>query len=728
MKLFFEAVQYQTNLLEKYFGEKHSIAISKGDRDGFFRTLNGVGYCLDAKNSEHLFVLPKNFVIGGKAFGCIPIPKYHPLEDSVDMKRIMKSNGWSEDLLSTLPVYLYRAIDRYRKLVQENRTTEEDESLELYTSKSGDSESTLLDITLSLQDFYRENQSLFVMIYKQAHSGYNKVQWSKTVRKSLPIVEDGNIIYPYIINKKKVINYDEELLILFFNTLRYINRKYHFSFSVEQPYNLLSDVEFEKKIEGGIILKRLKAIKNFYFYELLVKLWHLLFLFFSKVAAVKSSRTNGDYLFARSFETTFEKMVDCILSDSDAPDILVNQADGKEVDHLFKGKSIVSDTLDIYYIGDSKYYSTGHRPKYEALFKQFTYAKNIIQTEIDWYNTGKHPYLKYRDDLTEGYNLTPNFFISGKVEPGWEFNDDHLTVVPEAFQKSYHFPNRIFDRDTLFLMQYDVNLLFVIYAFIHRSQRLRFDFKIKAKNCFKRDFIMSIEAEYDFYMLCAKKREQTSELIQKHFNKINGKVFAPYKTDGERGGLILMGLAKNDIYDNIKIILSLQDDFIIKEYHLGTEPYIYYQGLLEGVESSRSLILKDGLKNTFESHKRESVIVTSFPSKEDLQMAINKRMVPIPLVDLLDRCLDRKYQPIFTSAYVFLYCSDNPGGDVFGYLLTGKQLYDKESGVVYYEVDPMRLGGSFELSQIILKHTNGTNSGPFFLSFEDASTDFYPYS
>ena len=725
MKLFFEAVQYQANLLEKFFGKKHSIAISKGGRDDVFRTVNGVGYCLDAKDSEHVFVLPKNFVIEGKAFGCIPIPKYHPLEDSAELKRSMKANGWSEELLSILPVYLYRAIDRYRKLVQENCTTEEDESIELYTSKRGDSEPTLLDITLSLQDFYRENQSLFVMIYKQAHSGFNKVQWSKTVRKSLPIVEEENMIYPYIINKKKEINYDEELLVLFFNTLRYINKNYHFSFTIDQPYNLLSDSEFERKLDSGIVWKRLKAIKNFYFNELLVKLWHLLFLFVSKVAAVKSSRTNGDYLFARHFETAFEKMVDSILSDTDAPDILVNQADGKEVDHLFKGKSIISDTLDIYYIGDSKYYLTGRRPQYESLFKQYTYAKNIIQTEIDWYNTGKHPYLKYRDDLTEGYNLIPNFFISGKVEPSWGFNEDHLTVVPDAFQTSYHFPNRIFDRDTLFLMQYDVNILFIIYAFVHRSQRLRFEFKTKAKNSFKREFINSIEARYDFYILRAKNREQTSDLVLKHFRRINGKVFAPYKNEGDRGGLILLGLSREALMDNLEVILALQDDFIIKEYHLGSEPYIYYLGLLNGIETSRSLVLRDGLKITFENHKRESVIVTSFPSKEELDKAVENRKIPIPLADLVNRCSGRGCQPIFTSAYIFIYRSDKPKEDVLGYVLTGKITYNRDLNVLYYEIDPMRIGGSLEISQLITKHTRGTNAGSFFLSFEDASDDFY---
>ena len=202
-------------------------------------------------------------------------------------------------------------------------------------------------------------------------------------------------------------------------------------------------------------------------------------------------------------------------------------------------------------------------------------------------------------------------------------------------------------------------------------------------------------------------------------------MFAPYKNEGDRGGLILLGLSRDALKDNLEVILALQDDFIIKEYHLGSEPYIYYLGLLDGFETSRSLVLRDGLKNTLENHKRESVIVTSFPSKEEMYKAVENRKIPIPLSDLMNRCSGSGYQPIFTSAYVFLYCSENPKENVLGYVLTGKVTYNEDSGVLYYEIDPMCIGGSFEISQIITKHTKGTNAGPFFLTFEDASDDFY---
>ena len=733
MVILFEEYPYSRDLADKYLSSMHSLAIVDNGSDPCSRRINGVGYFLETKEASHVFVLPKNFVIDGKAFGVLKISPDAAIDDSKETRELLNKNGWSDSLLSTLPIYLYQAIDKYRNQVLDSFTAEEDFSREILTSKSGEKELTLLDITLSLQRFYRENQNLFVMVYKQSHSGYNKVLWSKTVRKATPIINDDEVIYPLVINQRKTINYDEELLVIFFNTLRYLNNKYQFHTVVDQPYNLMSDSEFERKLDRGIILRRLYTIKNNYFNEKMVRLWDLLFAFASKLSFVRKPGAKGDYLFIRNFENVFETMIDTLLSDSDAPNILINQKDNKEVDHLFKGRSITSDTLDIYYIGDSKYYISGRRPKYSALFKQYTYAKNIIQTEIDWFYSGQHEHLKYRDALSEGYNLTPNFFISGKVEAGYSFTDDHLEMpqdtegkpLPEAFQKSFQFPNRIFDRDTLFLMQVDVNILFVIAAYVSRSQTVRTEFKKKATDAFKREFIHSIEQKYDFYLLKVRDGCSVDDALDRHFRALNGKVFCPYPNGHEHFGLLMMGLERKEFVTNMKLILSLQEDYIVKEYHLGTEPYLYYLGLLDGIETSRSLVLKEGLKTTFENHKRESVIITSFPSKEDLYKAVENRRIPIPLADLVNRCSGSGCQPIFTSAYVFLYCSDNPMENVLGYALTGRSAYNEDSGMLYYEIDPMRIGGSFEISQIISKHTRGTNEGPFFLSFEDASDDFY---
>lgn len=734
MKLFFEDIGYKPSVLDKYFGERHALSFLRSTDNGYTQLLKGVGYCLNESLSEHVFVLPKNFVFqNGKAFGILPVYPDSPLEDNPELRLLLRSAGWDESLLTTLPIYLYRAIDKYRKQVRDSYSAEQDYIHDVLSSKIGDKELTLLDISLSLERFYKENQSLFVMVYKMAHSGYNKVQWGKTVRKATPIIEDEEVIYPLVINRKKTINYDEELLVLFFNTLRYLNNKYQSHNVVDQPYNLMSDCEFERKLDRGIILRRLKTIKNNYFNEKMVRLWDLLYAFTSKLSSIRKPGAKGDFLFVRSFENVFETMIDTLLSDSDAPSVLVHQKDNKEVDHLFKGNSVTSDTLDIYYIGDSKYYISGHRPQYSALFKQYTYAKNIIQTEIDWFYSGKHEHLKYRDSLTEGYNITPNFFISGKVEPGYNYTVDHLemprgeggNLLPESFQKSIQFPNRIFDRDTLFLMQFDVNILFVISAYVARSQRIRSSFKAKAKENFKQKFIRCIEENYDFFLLRVKNGQAVDKALNQHFRALNGKVFCPYPRGHKHYGLLMMGLERKDFESNMKLLLSLQEDFIIKEYHLGTEPYMYYMGLLDGVETSRTLVLRDGLKPTMENHKQESVIVAEYHSKEELDVAEVVGSFPVKLTDIELRCPERFRQRIFTSAYLFLYDPSHPDAPSVGYILTGTQHYKESTDELYLDILPLRLGGGLDLSASIARHTDGTNSGPFFLRFEEATADFF---
>ena len=90
--------------------------------------------------------------------------------------------------------------------------------------------------------------------------------------------------------------------------------------------------------------------------------------------------------------------------------------DGKIIDHIYDYQSLI-DTSNIFYIGDSKYYKSNSEVGNLSKYKQFTYAKNVIQFNIDLLNKDKKetykPKIRYRDQLTEGYNITPNFFIYG---------------------------------------------------------------------------------------------------------------------------------------------------------------------------------------------------------------------------------------------------------------------------------------------------------------------------
>ena len=60
------------------------------------------------------------------------------------------------------------------------------------------------------------------------HSGPHKVNWTRTIASTNAIIQNGQPIYLNPVNKKRRINFDEELLIIFFSILNYIGDTYGF--------------------------------------------------------------------------------------------------------------------------------------------------------------------------------------------------------------------------------------------------------------------------------------------------------------------------------------------------------------------------------------------------------------------------------------------------------------------------------------------------------------------
>lgn len=137
-----------------------------------------------------------------------------------------------------------------------------------------------------------------------------------------------------------------------------------------------------------------------------------------------------EYLLVKSFYIVFEAIIDELISDNPLPDGMdKKQEDGKIVDHLFTAQSLIdSEAQQTYYIGDSKYYKMGHELGKESIYKQYTYARNVIQWNLDIFNDGKRTQsgVKLRDDVTEGYNIIPNFFISAKLNEQFDYSDDGI--------------------------------------------------------------------------------------------------------------------------------------------------------------------------------------------------------------------------------------------------------------------------------------------------------------
>lgn len=759
MKFFLEGATYKTSTLKKYLSDDVYGTVIKGNPMSEEQILDCVGYCLSKDKNEHIFLLPKVFIKDKKAFGVKDINPSEALDYSEELKKELKNNGWNENVVSELPIYLYLAIEKYRKRTEESSITYNTENRNVMSSKRSESDRTLLDVIFSLRSFYQNNQNLFVLIYKQSHSGFNKVNWTKTVSKKTPAFIDNNVIYPSIISNKKEINYDEELLVIFFNTLLYIKQNYGFDFKVDQPYNLMSMPEFSRKIENGIIRKRLESIRNSYYNDKLIELWQLLHIFTDKKHNIKQAKSSNEFLLVRKFNIVFEAMIDNILGDTDVPKSLIRQADGKIVDHLFRGSSVLGTQQEIYYIGDSKYYKEERHVEGDSLFKQYTYAKNIIQQEINWYHK-QETQVKYRDELTEGYNITPNFFICGFIDKKQGFSTD--TLLPENwdFKINYQFSNRIFDRDTLFLRQYNINFLFVLYAYVTKSSNIRSTFKEKAKGIFKEQLCDFINKHYDFYVLkplSEGNTEQLRNLIRGQlFWHLNGKIISPYSENDPNHGLLILGLENPSteekglvdldenswkkhnvqlVEENTNLLLQLEEHFIIREYRLGTDPYIYYSDSSIHHNQTHSIKLLKGKIDEQYVSNTGTVIVGCYRSKEQLEWILKNHLYNIRYTKNREGTVYGHSKKYFTASYLVLYDYSNPNKEAVVYslksthkLMSHHDLQEldypfrekaKETDWYFVYIIEGEIQERIKVLEVLKEHPEATDGSPLFMRFKD---------
>ena len=155
--------------------------------------------------------------------------------------------------------------------------------------------------------------------------------------------------------------------------------------------------------------------------------------------------------------------------------------------------------------------------------------KNIIQYNIDLWNTKgtfHNENIRYRDDITEGYNITPNFFIYGHIEDPNDFENSQIIQKTPKPEVSYHWPDRLFDRDTIFVHQYSINFLFVLKSYTsYNSYKLK-SFRDDVKKIFRTGFIdyfnNSEHCGFKFYE-CILQPSDFPNYIRKSFKDFNGK-------------------------------------------------------------------------------------------------------------------------------------------------------------------------------------------------------------
>lgn len=547
MIILFEEYQYNTEKLKQVLSERYFLPLNSSKSK-----INYVGYYFNPTINEAVVILPKVF-INEKS---LAFEEFNPetlIFQSDQIKEQLSMKGKNK-IVFEISTWLYRAIQQFNKRHYYNSISE-NQFLNQIVTNLEEKSNTELDIILSLLKFYKENQAFFTFISKSAHSQKNKINWHKTINKKQPIIQNNTPIYFDLATTRNKINYDEELLILFYSTLNFIKSKYAFDFNPPQNYELIKGHQFENVLRKGCRI--LKSIKYKYYSDKMISLYNLLYSYFERSENTQSKKQIEEVLLIKDFNIVFEDMIDDLIGDSKLLPELKNHADGKQIDHIYKYKSLIIED-DIYFVGDSKYYKPQNNIGKYSQAKQFTYAKNVIQYNIDLFNDNKlDKQIRYRENLTEGYNITPNFFISSFVNKDFDFSKSELDETGKPIMQS-HFENRLFDRDTLFVQSYNINFLFVLSAYLSNNSTLKSNFKKDTQKKFRDKLVRFINDKYTLYTLEPKDKS----FIEKHFKLLNGKVYKPSQMNEK----LILALEKPDLTD---ILTKIESDLKTKtEYYL----------------------------------------------------------------------------------------------------------------------------------------------------------------
>lgn len=521
MKILIEGEKYSLNTLLEVFDDPKFFI-----QEGMFGTINCVGYYHSFSKNELIYILPKVFIKEEKAFELSPQQLF-----DLDLKISFKHDAnyaWVRQLL----IYFYNSLAEFRNRYRNTVIIESSQSFEL-NSNLGLTEYSYLDLVLSFVNFYKKNKNTILYHHIEYISNQaKKAKWEKTIRTSLPIlIANNSPLYIDIRNKQKKVNDEEELLSYFFSILNHFKIEHDLPVTIDKSYKLITGSQFEKLQRTG--LTKLRKIKHRYFADALKRMYQLCELYFNKTDLSSPKRKNEEFISVRNYNIVFEDMIDKLFTDkiydksvnNISIEKLKNNNDGKIIDHIFEHKSII-DTDNIFYIGDSKYYKSDGVAGKLSTYKQFTYAKNVIQFNIDLLNKNKaYDSIRYRDDITEGYNISPNFFIYGHLNDEKNF-DEPLLKKYKTVKKSFHFEDRIFDRDTLFVLQYRINFLFVLKSYTNINFSKINSFRKDTKDDFRRKFLKYFNSVNNCGFKFYEKDFQNDDInifVNENFRLLNGK-------------------------------------------------------------------------------------------------------------------------------------------------------------------------------------------------------------
>lgn len=570
-----------------------------------------VGYFYNPQLRDCVFILPKvllrdepMLVDGKMSTREVLAGVTLPTGESVTPEQVLTPEG--QQLLSReyrkfiyeFSVWVYRALQVFHRSNPSSRAI-----LYRHLPQAGRGKrhqaNTYLDIVLSLIQFNQENRNFVLFTVKNLHRGNNKINWTRTISRSQALIQDDSVVYLDLVNKKRVINFEEELFVIFYSILNFLNQEYGFRTPIHIRYELITGKVFQRYLQG-LGKTRLRQIKYKYFSDKALQLWDLCYAFFDSAYRIATNVQAQEYLLAKNFNIIFEAMIDELVGTphNQIPKGLADQQDGKRVDHLYKDLALTSmdsqTEREVYYIGDSKYYKNGHPLTAESIYKQYTYARNVIQWNVNLFLADHDAFddeerdareadrqtfqdIRLQDTFaTEGYDVIPNFFISAFVYDDRRYHAEenirkHVDGSGEHCTKvSYQFPDRLFDRDTLFLSQYDVNFLYVLYLYARNKVYEKAQWREQVRAIFRKEIREVIQNEFKIYAMRAKLGVDGALYLQQHFYELNGRVYQPYGENRQMYFAYARPLKKME--ETQTQFYELSKVFNMEECHMGEDP------------------------------------------------------------------------------------------------------------------------------------------------------------
>ena len=679
MKVLIEGYSYDPAVVKNILPESRFLLTDKKAK------IENVGYYRNPECDDFVFFLPKVLLEPVKMSDgseedrvfCRKDEQGHVVEslrpeDIIDLSagddgapgKLTKEQA---DFLYEFSVWIYRAIAHYEEHHKGTDAVRKLEEIQSGAFRRKYVTNTLLDVILAMQRFNRENQDYFLFKIKEKHSGANKINWTRTISKSTALVRENAVLYLEPRSKKRMVDYDEELLVIFYSILDHIRKRYGFRVKINMGYELISEGKFERYL-AGYGETRLRQIKYKYFSDRDLALWELCFAFFNKAHKANVVSDREEYLLAKNFEIIFESMVDELIGDSEMARFK-ELKDGKEIDHLYIDESLtrrVGAAEKTFYIADSKYYKLGNSLSDESVAKQFTYARDMLQLNLDLFLSGpeasdavkrrRKPFEEsgmkrsLRDDDTEGYDVIPNFFISAVMDPGFDYDDPRLELRGEENGREFrniHFENRLFDRDTLILSHYNVNFLYVLKLYAQNDTSEQATWRNKVRDEFRRQIRHILSNRFRFYAMMPHPGTDVRAFFRENFRYTLGKVYAPYPPmeDGtpiyslaledESNLLNDKGLSPDGMLrrkeciakENGAVDSLLKSAFYVVEAKLGEK----MEDIREKLMAAAAHPVEGGFVSRTESIVRNSVLYGTFSGKKHLEWMLKQKKYNLPI-------------------------------------------------------------------------------------------------